>query len=95
LVSDKVIGFGLITLSVVVVIVYGYMLFASPYSAVVLKLTVFIAVVVFFSILAWIGYTLATAPSSKTIKEIEKELEAVTAAVASGSENQQKQSSSR
>jgi len=94
LVSDKVIGFGLIALSVVAVIVYGYVLFASPYSVVVLKLSVFLAVAVFFGILAWIGYTLATAPSPKTIKEIERELEALTAPAASGSGDQQKQSSS-
>jgi len=94
LVSDKVIGFGLTALSVVAVIAYGYLLFASPYSAVVLKLTVFLAVAVFFGILAWIGYTLATSPSPKTIKEIERELEALTAATAGESESQQKQSSS-
>jgi len=93
-VSDKVIGFGLTALSVVAVIAYGYLLFASPYSSVVLKLTVFLAVAVFFSIIAWIGYTLATSPSPKTIKEIERELEALTVAASSGGESQQKQSSS-
>jgi len=40
-----------------------------------LKLTAFAAVLAVFSILAWIGYTLAATPPPKPIEEIEREIE--------------------
>ncbi|MET1102155.1 MAG: transcriptional regulator [Pyrodictiaceae archaeon] len=81
--SDRLIGALLIIVSVVVVIVYGWLVFAPPDIKVlgdkidifVLKLTGFIAIAGIFGILGWIGYTLATTPPPKPIEEIEKELE--------------------
>lgn len=71
------IGLSLLIVSIVVVIVYGYLLFLSPetISMMLMKLTLFIAVGAVFGILAWIGYTLATTPPPKPIEEIEKEIE--------------------
>jgi len=72
---DKVIGALLMVLSVAVIIVYGWVVFFTEWSLLLLQITSFIAVVGVFGILAWIGYTLATTPPPKPIEEIEKELE--------------------
>jgi predicted DNA-binding transcriptional regulator len=76
---DKVIGGGLLALSIVVIAVYLWLLFFPPLEYVdifILKLTGAIAVVAVFAIVGWIGYTLATTPPPKPIEEIEKEIEA-------------------
>ncbi len=80
---DQVIGVGLTLASVVVIIVYGILVFKPPAWTILgmsadifmLKLTGFVAVLGVFGILGWIGYTLATTPPPKPIEEIEKELE--------------------
>jgi len=72
---DQVVGALLIVLSVAVIIVYGWMVFFTEWSLLLLQITGFIAVLGVFGILAWIGYTLATTPPPKPIEEIEKELE--------------------
>jgi predicted DNA-binding transcriptional regulator len=72
---DQVVGWGLVALSIIVIVVYGYVLFATPYAIQLLQLTAIIAVAGVFGILAWIGYTLATTPPPKPIEEIEKEIE--------------------
>ncbi|MEM1619466.1 MAG: transcriptional regulator [Fervidicoccaceae archaeon] len=71
---DRVIGFSLIAVSVLVVFFYIYALF-TEYALIVLKLTAAVAVAGVFGILAWIGYTLATTPPPKPVEEIEKEIE--------------------
>jgi predicted DNA-binding transcriptional regulator len=73
--KDQGIGWTLALISVIVIILYGYGVFATTYDILLLKLTGFIAVAGVFGILAWIGYTLATTPPPKPIEEIEKELE--------------------
>ena len=73
--SDRVIGAGLVVISILVILGYGYGLFFTEYYMLLLKLTGFIAVAGVFGILAWIGYTLATTPPPKPIEEIEKEIE--------------------
>lgn len=72
---DQIIGIGLLAASIIVIIVYGWLVFFTNWSILVLQITGFIAVAVVFGILAWIGYTLATTPPPKPIEEIEKELE--------------------
>jgi predicted DNA-binding transcriptional regulator len=75
---DKVIGGGLLALSIVVIVVYLWLVFLPPLEYVdifVLKLTGAVAVVAVFAIVGWIGYTLATTPPPKPIEEIEKEIE--------------------
>jgi len=76
--KDQVVGAGLVAVSVIVIVVYVWLVFFPPWAGVdliVLKLTGTIAVAGVFGILAWIGYTLATTPPPKPIEEIEKELE--------------------
>ncbi len=73
---DQVIGFSLLAVSVLVVAVYGWLVFATEYYLLVLKLTGFMAIAGVFTVLAWIGYTLATTPPPKPVEEIEKEIEA-------------------
>ena len=61
--------------SILVILVYGYLVFLTEYWKLILQLTGFIAIAGVFGILAWIGYTLATTPPPKPIEEIEKEIE--------------------
>ncbi len=74
--KDQIIGLLLLIGSIIVIIVYGWiMFFVEAWSLLLLKLTAFIGVAAVLGILAWIGYTLATTPPPKPIEEIEKELE--------------------
>jgi len=73
--KDQVIGVGLLAVSILVIVVYGWLVFFTEYAILLLQLTGFIAVAGVFGILGWIGYTLATTPPPKPIEEIEKELE--------------------
>lgn len=72
---DQIVGWGLLVLSIVIIIVYGYILYGTNYDIALLKLTGMIAILGVFGILGWIGYTLATTPPPKPIEEIEKEIE--------------------
>ena len=57
-------GAGLIILifSIIAFIVYAYFLLGMDWGIVVLRLTVLGAVTALLAVLAWIGYTMATAP---------------------------------
>ena len=72
---DQVIGALILAASVIGIIVYGWILFFTEWTILLLQLTGFVAVAAVLGILAWIGYTLATTPPPKPIEEIEKELE--------------------
>lgn len=72
---DQIIGWGLLILSIAIIIIYGYVLYGTKYDIALLKLTGMIAITGVFGILGWIGYTLATTPPPKPIEEIEKEIE--------------------
>ncbi|MCE4610902.1 MAG: transcriptional regulator, partial [Desulfurococcales archaeon] len=72
---DQLVGWILVVVSLLVILGYGYLVFFSDWALLVLKLTGFLAVLAFFGLLAWIGYTLATTPPPKPIEEIEKEIE--------------------
>ena len=76
--KDKIIGGGLLALSIIVIAVYIWLVFFPPMPGLdiwVLRFTGAIAVIIVFAIVGWIGYTLATTPPPKPIEEIEKELE--------------------
>jgi len=64
----------LLVVSIVIIVVYAYVMFATHYALFLLELTGVVAVAVVFGILAWVGYALATTPP-KPIEEIEKEIE--------------------
>ncbi len=80
---DQLIGAGLLVGSIIVALVYLWLIFLPPAVTVlgmpidlfVLKLTGAVAVCGVAGIVAWIGYTLATTPPPKPIEEIEKEIE--------------------
>ncbi|HIQ02882.1 MAG TPA: transcriptional regulator [Desulfurococcales archaeon] len=73
---DQIIGLLLLVGSIIVIVVYGWIIFfIEAWSLILLKLTAFIGVAAVLGILAWIGYTLATTPPPKPIEEIEKEIE--------------------
>jgi len=73
--KDQVVGALLMVLAVAVIIAYGWIVFFTEWSLLLLQITGFIAVAGVFGILGWIGYTLATTPPPKPIEEVEKELE--------------------
>jgi predicted DNA-binding transcriptional regulator len=59
--SSKGTGIALLVASIGAFIVYAYFLLASQWSIIVLQLTVLAAVAALVAVLAWIGYTIATA----------------------------------
>ena len=72
---DQVIGALILVASVIGIIVYGWILFFTEWTILLLQITGFVAVAAVLGILAWIGYTLATTPPPKPVEEVEKELE--------------------
>ena len=70
---DQTVGVLLCLGSVLGILAYGWLVFASEWAMLTLQLTGFIAVAAVLGILAWIGYTLATTPPPKPIEEVEKE----------------------
>lgn len=72
---DRVVGIALLIASIAVTLIYGWLVFFTPWSVLVIQITAFILIAVLFGILAWVGYTLATTPPPKPIEEIEKEIE--------------------
>jgi len=72
---DKAIGVGLMAVGVIGILLYGWLVFFSPWQVLILQLTAFVAVAAVLGILAWVGYALATTPPPKPIEEIEKEVQ--------------------
>ncbi|MEM0079621.1 MAG: hypothetical protein QXL22_00925 [Candidatus Nezhaarchaeales archaeon] len=72
---DQFFGVLLMAVSIIVIIVYAWILFFTQWSMLLMQVTLMVAVASVLGILAWIGYTLATTPPPKPIEEIEKELE--------------------
>jgi threonine/homoserine/homoserine lactone efflux protein len=58
----RILGFGLLTTSFVVFIAYSYVTLFTSLGLIVLKLTIIVAVGALLGVLAWIGYTMTTAP---------------------------------
>jgi len=71
---DQFVGILLLLIGVLGIIFYGWLVFLTEWSMLVLQLTGFIAVATILAIISWIGYTLATTPPPKPIEEIEKEI---------------------
>jgi predicted DNA-binding transcriptional regulator len=72
---DQVFGMLLMVLAVAVIIIYGWIVFFTKWSLLLLQVTGFVAVVGVFEILTWIGYMLDTTPPPKLTEKIEKKLE--------------------
>jgi predicted DNA-binding transcriptional regulator len=60
---------------VIGILLYGWLVFFSPWQTCIHQLTAFVAVAAVLGILAWVGYALATTPPPKPIEEIEKEVQ--------------------
>lgn len=72
---DQIIGWLMVLVAVAVILVYTWLMFFTAHWEFLTRLTLVIAIVGVFGIIAWIGYTLATTPPPKPIEEIEKEIE--------------------
>jgi hypothetical protein len=59
----RILGFGLLGTSFVVFITYSYVTLFTSLGLLVLKLTIIVAVGALLAVLAWIGYTMTTAPA--------------------------------
>lgn len=84
MVSDRVVGVLLMIASILIIVVYFWLLFLPPrdievmgmdISTFVVRATIMIGVFIIFGLIAWIGYTLATTPPPKPIEEVEREIE--------------------
>lgn len=60
--NDKVMGYVIVLGSLFGIACYFYLLFVSPWALLVLQVSAFMAVAAVLTIIAWIGYTLATTP---------------------------------
>ena len=69
--NDRALGSVLLLASVVGLLLYGWLLFFTEWSIVVLQLTGFLAVATVLLIVAWIGYTLALTPMPEPIEAFE------------------------
>jgi predicted DNA-binding transcriptional regulator len=58
--KDQMMGAAILVVSVVVIVVYAWLLYS--YALIVLQITAFVAVAGVLVIMAWIGWTMATTP---------------------------------
>jgi predicted DNA-binding transcriptional regulator len=65
---NRAIGVGLMAVGVIGILLYGWLVFFSPWQVLILQLTAFVAVAAVFGILAWVGYALATTSPPKPIE---------------------------
>jgi predicted DNA-binding transcriptional regulator len=64
--KDQMMGVSILTVSVVVIVVYAWLLYT--YALIVLQITAFVAVAGVLAITAWIGWTMATTPPPAPIE---------------------------
>ncbi|MEM1507717.1 MAG: transcriptional regulator [Candidatus Bathyarchaeia archaeon] len=72
--KDQMIGLVLLVAGVFGIFLYGWLVFLTQWSMVVLQLTGFVAITAILAIVSWIGYTMATTPPLKPIEDVESEL---------------------
>jgi predicted DNA-binding transcriptional regulator len=70
--SDKAVGLLLLVGSVLGILIYGWLVFLSPWSFLVLQITAFAGIALLLGILAWIGYTLASTPPPEPLPSLEQ-----------------------
>lgn len=61
-VRGRILGTGLLAASVMLFIAYSYVTLATSFGLLLVKLTIVVAVGALLAVLAWIGYTMTTAP---------------------------------
>ena len=69
--KDQLIGLIILICSTIGIIVYGWLLFYTDNTVLVLQITAFFAVAFLLVILAWIGWTMARTPSPPPIDPID------------------------
>ena len=67
---DQTVGFMILVVSLLGIVIYGYLLVNPSTSILLLQITAFVAVLGVLGILGWIGYTMATTPAP-TLPETE------------------------
>jgi len=65
LARNNITGIVLLVASVIVFVVYTYVLLGTKWGIIVLQLTVIGAVAALLAVLGWIGYTMATTKTSE------------------------------
>ena len=60
---DQMVGFAILVVSLLGIVIYGYLLVNPSTSILLLQVTAFVAVLGVLGILGWIGYTMATTPA--------------------------------
>jgi uncharacterized membrane protein len=63
--SGREAGAILLIISIVAFVLYAYFLLGTPYSMIIIQLTVLGAVAILLTVLGWIGYTMLTAPKTE------------------------------
>jgi predicted DNA-binding transcriptional regulator len=61
--GSRVAGYALLVVSILAFIIYAYLLLNTDLGILILQLTVLAAIAALLAVLAWIGYTMATAPT--------------------------------
>ena len=69
--KDQLIGLIILICSTIGIIVYGWLLFYTDNTVLVLQITAFFAVAFLLVILAWIGWTMARTPPPPPIDHID------------------------
>ena len=72
--KDQAVGALILAVSLLGIILYGWLVFFTNFAFLALQLTGFVAVAGILSIIAWIGYTMATTPSPRVMENIEGDL---------------------
>ena len=69
--DDRILGGGILGVSVLGVVVYFWLVFMSPWAMLTIQVSAFLAVAAVLLIMAWIGYTLATTPPPVPIEDLD------------------------
>jgi len=69
--DDRILGGGILGVSVIGVVVYFWLVFMSPWAMLTIQVSAFLAVAAVLLIMAWIGYTLATTPPPVPIEDLD------------------------
>jgi predicted DNA-binding transcriptional regulator len=62
--ANQITGFAILFVSVFLFLIYSYFLLSSQWGIIIVQITVLIAVAALVAVIAWIGYTMATAAST-------------------------------
>jgi predicted RND superfamily exporter protein len=63
--ANRATGLAILIISILLFITYSYFLLASPWGVLLLQLTILAAVAALAAVMAWIGFTMATAQRTR------------------------------